>query len=417
MKLIIHRGTQEIGGTVIEVCTTQTKLLIDVGLPLSKYSTHIDVAALNPDAALISHPHQDHFGLIDQLNPSVPVYIGELSKKLICTSRKFLGQPLPKNKFIHFTKWKPFKIGDFTITPHLVDHSAADAYAFLIEAQGKRIFYSGDFRANGNKSLLFDKLLQNPPPDIDLLLMEGTMMRRDSDRFPDENSVRLEIEAVLRNQRNITFLIASSQNIDRLVSAIHACQRTAKILVLDIYTAWVLEQFSDISSRVPTMNWEQVKVYADYAMDKRVKKDPDHFGDFRRRLYSHRVTQDELKANPAKYLCYSKMSRFKIMELYRKFGPINLIYSQWLGYLERKNDEYFGAEQIAAYQNDPLVNFTYAHTTGHATLETLRKLVDCIQPKTIIPVHTEFPEDYAKHFKMVTTLKDGDSLNLPWQGD
>ena len=70
------------------------------------------------------------------------------------------------------------------------------------------------------------------------------------------------------------------------------------------------------------------------------------------------------------------MSRFKTMDYFKYFGPINLIYSQWLGYLKMTNEEYFGAEQVAAYQNDPLVNFTYAHTTGHATLDTLKKLVD-----------------------------------------
>jgi ribonuclease J len=412
MLFKIHRGTQEIGGTVIELKTDQTKILLDLGLPLSKNSYEIDVANLKPDAVLVSHSHQDHFGLIDQLDSAVPVFIGELSKNLIFATRKFLDQPLPENKFIHFEKWEPFRINNFKITPYLMDHSAVDAYAFLIEIEGKRIFYSGDFRASGNKSFLFDKLLQDPPHDIDLLFMEGTMMRRDSDQFPDEASVRRKVEAVLKNQKNITFLIASSQNIDRLVSAFHACQRTGKILVIDIYTAWVLEQLSNISSRIPTMKWEQIKVYADYAMDKRVKSNPDHFSDFRRRLYCHRVTQDELKADPARYLYYSKMSRFKTMGYFKNFGSINLIYSQWLGYLKMTNEEYFGAEQVAKYQNDSMVNFVYAHTTGHATLHTLKKLVECLQPTTLVPVHTEFPDDYAKHFKMVTRLKDGDSLNL-----
>jgi ribonuclease J len=293
-----------------------------------------------------------------------------------------------------------------------MDHSAADAYAFLIKADEKRIFYSGDFRASGNKSLLFDKLLRDPPPNIDLLLMEGTMIRRSSDRFPDEASVRRKIETVIKNQQNCTFLIASSQNIDRLVSAMHACESTGKILVLDIYTAWVLEQVSRVSGKVPTMNHKQVKVYADNRMDQWVKNDPDYFGDFRRCLYLYRVTKEQLQADPGRYLYYSKMSRFAIMELYKKFGPINLIYSQWLGYLKFNNDEYFGAKQIAGFQNDPLVNFIYAHTTGHATLDTLVQLVECLAPKTLIPVHTEFPENYSKHFNMATMLKDGDAFNL-----
>jgi ribonuclease J len=102
MQLIVHQGAQEIGGTVIELSTDQTKILLDIGQPLNKNSTSVNVAALKPDAALVSHPHQDHFGLLDQLDPSVPVYMGELSKNLISASRKFLGRSLPENNFCHF---------------------------------------------------------------------------------------------------------------------------------------------------------------------------------------------------------------------------------------------------------------------------------------------------------------------------
>ena len=50
--------------------------------------------------------------------------------------------------FHDFKAWQPFTFGEFTITPYLVDHSATDAYAFLIEAEGKRLFYSGDLRSH-----------------------------------------------------------------------------------------------------------------------------------------------------------------------------------------------------------------------------------------------------------------------------
>ncbi len=412
MQLTIHRGTREIGGTVIELRTHRTRLLVDIGRPLNSNSAPIDVSALKPDAALISHPHQDHCGLIDQLDPSVPVYMGALSQQLISATRIFRDQKLPDHNIKHFEKWQPFTIADVTITPYLMDHSATDAYAFLIEAEGKRIFYSGDFRASGHKSFLFDRLLQDPPQNIDLLLLEGTMMRRRSDQFPDETSVRRKIEAVLKDQQNIAFLIASSQNIDRLVSALHACRHTGKVLVIDIYTAWVLELVSRISTRVPTMDNDHVNVYADHNMDQRVKNNPGLFRDFRKRFYRHRVTKEELKADPARYLYYSKMSRFRTMELYKRYGPINLIYSQWLGYLKLKNDAYYGAEQMAAFQTDPHVDFTYAHTTGHATVETLAQLERCLQPGLTVPVHTEYPQDYPKHFSRVTPLRDGEPFDL-----
>ena len=34
MQLIIHRGTQEIGGTCVELITGKSKILIDFGMPL-----------------------------------------------------------------------------------------------------------------------------------------------------------------------------------------------------------------------------------------------------------------------------------------------------------------------------------------------------------------------------------------------
>jgi ribonuclease J len=34
MNLIIHRGTNEIGGSCIEIATNKSRVLIDIGLPL-----------------------------------------------------------------------------------------------------------------------------------------------------------------------------------------------------------------------------------------------------------------------------------------------------------------------------------------------------------------------------------------------
>ena len=93
----------------------------------------------------------------------------------------------------------------------MVDHSAVDAYAFLIEAGGARVFYSGDFRAHGRKAKVFHKLLDNPPDNIDLLLMEGTMLGRSNDDFPDENAVEAKIVEVLKKEPGPCFLLSSSQ--------------------------------------------------------------------------------------------------------------------------------------------------------------------------------------------------------------
>lgn len=182
MKLTIHRGAHEIGGTCIQVTSGKTSILLDIGLPLSNSNPLIDVTNLKVDAVLVSHPHKDHFGLMGRLPHETPVYIGELSRNLIDTTNIMLSKNLHGNNFHHFKAWKPFRVGAFTVTPYLVDHSAIDAYAFLIEAEGKRIFYSGDFRSHGRKGKLFENLVRHPIPNIDLMFLEGTMMQRSRGR-------------------------------------------------------------------------------------------------------------------------------------------------------------------------------------------------------------------------------------------
>lgn len=407
MKIVIHRGAHEIGGTCIQLSTANTSILLDLGLPLKEGGKAIDIAALKADAVLISHPHQDHYGLIDALSPDVDVYMGEMGKRLIDATRVLLGKQLHVNTFKYFKTWQPFVVGDFTITPYLVDHSAVDAYAFLIEAEGKRLFYSGDFRAHGRKSVLFEKMVANPPGNIDLLFMEGTMIERTNDDFPTEEHVEQRIFETIRNQNSIAFIISSSQNIDRIVSAFRACKRTHKILVVDIYTAWVLEQMKLVSGSVPSMEWDEVKVYATHSHDKRLKANPGFFGDFRRRAYQNRVLPKELKANPSGYLFFGKMSYFRTINSYKRTSPVNVIYSQWLGYLKCTNDVYFGAEAVAAYQNDPQVNFVYAHTSGHAAVEDLKTFAAAIQPKALVPVHTEYADKYKELFDNVVEYSDG----------
>jgi ribonuclease J len=413
MKVTIHKGSQEIGGNCIQVSSGKTTILLDVGLPLSADSRPVDVSRLAADAVLVSHPHQDHFGLMASLPPRTPIYIGKLARNLIDATQAFLGRDRYALAFHDLKAWQPFTIGAFTITPHLVDHSAVDAYSFLIETEGKRIFYSGDVRSHGRKGKLFEHLVRHPIPDIDLMFLEGTMMRRSNDLFPSETAVEKKIVEVIRAQQNISFIISSSQNIDRIVSAFRACKRTGRTLVIDIYTAWVLEQVRKITENVPGMDWPEIRIYADYSQDMKLKANPDYFGDFRKRLYRHRVKWQEMTANPAAFLYFGKMSSFRKIDAFKKgAGPVNVIYSQWQGYLDGNHSDYFGSDRIAAYREDPEVNFVYVHTSGHAPLKDLQRLASALKPKTLVPIHTEFAREFSSSFDNVMTLQDGETFVL-----
>ncbi len=413
MNILIHKGTNEIGGTCIQLSTNNTNILLDIGTPLNKEIKYIDYSKINPDGIIISHPHQDHYGMITAIDLKIPIYIGEVGKNLINATSMFLGKDLYVNNFYHIKRDESFSIGDMIITPYLVDHSAIDAYAFLIQSNSTRIFYSGDFRAHGRKSVLYERIINNPPRDIDLLFLEGTMIHRKNDDFPDEQSVESKIFETINSQNNISFIISSSQNIDRIVSAYRSCLKSDKIFIIDLYTAWVLEQLKIITDHVPNMEWNNIKIYADYKHDLVLKNNPSLTGDFRKRAYKHRIKKEEIIAEPSRYLYLTKMSKFKLIDLYKSYdNPVNVIYSQWLGYLKQNNQDHYGSQEISSYVNDKAVNFVYAHTSGHATEDDLKKFAEALKPKKIIPIHTEFKNDYIALFNNVLTLNDNEVLNI-----
>jgi len=413
MKVTIHKGTHEIGGTCIQLSSGKTSILLDAGLPLSADSQPVDLSRLTVDALLVSHPHQDHFGLMASLPPGTPVYIGKLARSLIDATRVFLGEERYALDFHDFKAWQPFTIGEFTITPYLVDHSATDAYAFLIEAEGKRLFYSGDLRSHGRKGVLFENLVKRPIRDIDLLFLEGTMLHRSNDQFPDEEAVEDTIFKTIQQQKNISFLLSSSQNIDRIVSAYRACKRAHKLLVIDIYTAWVLEKVQTVSSSSPCLDRPEIRVYAKGSQYERLKADPEYFGDFSSRLFRNRVMPKELRETPEAFLYFGKMSSFHLIDEFKNAAsPVKVIYSQWLGYLDGNHTEYFGSDKISGYRSDPAVNFIYAHSSGHAPLKDLQKLAAALKPKMLVPIHTEDAEGFRSNFENVTTLMDGEMFVL-----
>lgn len=408
MKIKIHKGTNEIGGSCIEISTENTRIYLDYGTPLKKDSEKIKLTQ-HIDAILISHPHQDHFGEIVKIDSSIPIYCGELALELMNATKIFTGGNILENNFTHYESWENFVIGDFTITPYLVDHSAVDAHAFLIEADGKRVLYSGDFRANGRKSKLFDQMLKDKKlKDVDVLIMEGTMLHRSNDDFPTEQIVEEKIYQIIKETNQITFMIGSSQNIDSIVSAYRACKKTGKTFVVDMYTAWVLEKLKIVSNSIPNISWNDVKVVKKFGGNyyAKIKENPLFLNKFTDQVFheDNLIEIEEIKNNPSKY--FLKVSPWHIEKFmnYLELKNANIIYSQWLGYLK---EEFSEPALVEIYKNLQLkYDFVYAHTSGHADLEALKKFSASINAKKLIPIHTEYKNEFLTHFNNVVILED-----------
>ncbi len=412
MKLKIHKGSNEIGGNCIELKTNNTTILLDYGSALKENSKKIKIPD-RIDAILISHSHQDHFGEIVNVENDIPIYCGKLSKELINSTKIFTGNEILKNNFKIFEAWKSFEIGDFKITPYLVDHSAPDSYAFLIESDGQKVLYSGDFRANGRKSKLFDRMIKDKNlQNVDILFMEGTRLKRNDKDLINEQSVEDKIYKTIKEKNQISFIICSSQNIDRIVSAYRACKKANKKFVVDIYTAWILETMKIVSSKTPNIEWNNVKVIKKFGDSyyRKLQENKEYFKGFSSKIFDNIIEIDEIKDNPQNY--FLKVSPWHIQNILDeiKVDSSNIIYSQWLGYTK---EEFSNTKTEDLFKKlKEKNNWIYAHTSGHADLPALQKFVSSLSPKKLIPIHTEYKDKFKDYFENVLVLDDNESFDV-----
>jgi len=415
MKIKVYRGTNEIGGTCVELKAENGKILwVDLGSPLEEKNPNTNYTNNKVDALLISHPHQDHFGLMETVGVEVPVYVGELSLDLINATRLFRGMSDVPGNFKFINPWKSFTIQDtFHVTPYLTDHSTPEAFAFLIEADGKRVFYSGDFRATGRKGQVFQSIIERPPKNIDLLLVEGTMVGRANHKYETEDSIEQAFYEKIRGQANVSFVISSAQNLDRLISVFRACKRTQKQLVLDVYSAWILDLARKKSEKVPAMEWEGIKIY-DHP-GQLLKLNDSRYDEFKARIEAQRIGNDVFK-KPSDYVYFVRCPNTALINKLKQHGTINILYSQWQGYLLEEYKTYC-TDIVKDLIAQPYISFEHIHTSGHATVEDLVKFTKAMNSSQVAPIHTAHPaklklEFEAEGLRNINLWEDGKEYTL-----
>ncbi len=416
MRICIHRGAEEIGGNCVELEQDGARILLDLGLPLDAENAvgaplpQIPGLAEGDDpsllAIILSHPHADHYGLIPAAHSSIPVWLGKDAEALLKAALSFspAGASFPNSH--NYQHRKPFKIGPFTITPFLIDHSAFDSYGFLVEAGNRRIFYSGDLRAHGRKGWTFSDLVARPPANIDALLLEGTTLSRASRDAPKtETMLEQEIVDDIAGAKGAVLAWFSGQNIDRFVTFFRAAIRTGRTMVIDPYLANLL--LAVARDTLPDPRDSELRVFLPKAMKSRIIREKrfDLVEPFR----SRRIYPEELGKRPEQLLIAFRPSMRQDIEAIDALRGAMLIYSLWPGYLSRRDDDF------RAWCADHGIDFVIRHCSGHADSTTLRRLADALAPRRIVPIHTEaadrFPGTFASH--VIDAHRNGEWWDMP----
>ncbi len=414
VNIRIHRGSHCIGGSITEIYTENTHIFIDFGSELnadpdnSTDAKMIDMITHSYcDAVLFTHYHGDHMGLLEyipeknQNGKIIELRMGGVAKEVLINIHKalmkfsdggdeYIGRhqrylDILKNekRTVTFTDNNTFEIGDFRITPIMVDHSAYDAYMFVIEAEGKIIVHTGDYRTHGRLGSGFFKKLEKilNGISVDVLITEGTMMSRFDEIVITETQLQQKATELLSKPENkYAFLICSSTNVESLASFANAAMKNGKAFYVNYYV------------------YDQIQLYRDVIKDHRFGfKKTYKFESVNRYNPKLGMTQPQyMEENGFLMLIGTSEAYKKRIDMFKKYDPL-LIYSMWNGYLEKSK----------SYYDKDLGNLFYGwpenrrelgyHTSGHATPKDIKKMIQTVDPKkSIIPIHTEHPEKFEE---------------------
>ncbi|UKK63397.1 MBL fold metallo-hydrolase [Prevotella communis] len=413
MNIKIHRGTHQIGGCVTEYECNGWHLFVDYGeeLPGGPKTGDLQVEGmthgdLSKSALLITHYHGDHIGSIIKLPKELPIYMGKVGRDIQRVLSNHLKNKIEAHKVMlerlehvnTFREGNVFKFGPFSIMPVTVDHSAFDAYAFKIVADGVSVYHTGDFRLHGFRSGKIPDMLQKYVGKVDYVVCEGTNVARPKAASKEEYRLQKDFETLFKDNKGCVVYM-SSTNIDRLFALYQAAQKARRAFYVDEYQKEVMDTVVNSGSI-----WTKSKLYQYGKHEPKSliydKYDKNSF-----------FVSDSFKDALSEYgyvLIARANPRFdKLIEQIP--GEKKRVLSMWNGYVKEGSNAY--NENLARSLDE---DFDYMHTSGHIDMSDLREFLRLLHPNGIIPIHTEKPEAFAREFSdewPVIVLNDGDCIS------
>ena len=419
MKITVHRGSNQIGGCVTEYECNGWKLFVDYGeqlpgAPMSDKKLEIDgltCGDIRKSALLITHYHGDHIGKITELPAELPIYMGKMAKEIASELANHLSTVSEEHRKMAerlnivntFVPGKHFTFGEFDIIPIVVDHSAFDAYAFCIEAKELKVFHSGDFRKHGFRSGKLSTAIERYVERADYVVCEATNVNRPDTAIMSEHKLQKEFEkAFTENKYNVVYV--SSTNIDRLFGMYHAAIRANRPFYVDVYQKRIMDIVAGRDSV-----WGKSSLYK-YKEGKEPRQLIQRGAEF--------VVNDKFIdfVSEHGYVFVARQGeRFdNLLNQLPDEGRVKYL-SMWNGYLDESKAAYNPA--LAKSVSD---EYRYMHTSGHCDMKSLEDLITELDPKAIIPIHTDNPRAFADLFCEkwpVILLNDGEyfsAIRDPW---
>jgi len=454
VSIKFYGGVNEIGGSRILVEDKDTRVFLDFGMSFSKYAMFFeeylkpryssvglkDLLSLkmlhymdgiyrkdllrligkephtetSVDEVLLSHIHQDHSAYISLLDERIPVSCSEIArtyaKAVLETGQRSLEtevynfkerpltdyrvSPIPRAFNIRETG-KPFKIGSLEIKPFAVDHSVPGAMAFIIHASDKTLAYTGDLRLYGIRGDLTQRFIDEAAKeDVDILLCEGT--RIDEEKSHTEDDVAENANKVISQCKQLVVADFAYKDFHRFMTFYHVAKENDRKIMISKRHAYLLKELRgipELKTDVPQIDDENILIYVDRRKTGRFEES-DYDPWEREFLRMHNaVTPDWVHKNQEKIIaCFTFFDINELIDIKPNTGSI---------YVHSASEPHNEEQTIDEQRLNNWIDFFqlekhHFHASGHASGTEIRQIIETINPKELIPIHTEQPELFKK---------------------
>jgi ribonuclease J len=364
------------------------------------------------DAVFLSHSHIDHVGYLPFIDEKIRVYCGECTKIIMDAMQESGRICLGEHKFHTFRTRKKIKVDTLEIEPIHVDHSIPGAYGFIVHTSKGSVVYSGDYRLHGTMSQMTTEFAERAAEsNPTLMISEGTRVSPEENQvIHSERSVKAESNDVVANTSKLVVVAFYSRDIDRFKTFHEIARNNDRKFVIPLKLAHLLSKLkSDSVLKIPdVMKDDSILFY------KKRKKTGEFaesdYNKWERPFIEKAVTYEYIHENESKLLFALDLVNFTEL--------IDIKPSQG-GHFIHSMSEPFSEEDISKdVMNNWLRHFDLKHhqihASGHCPPKDLTRMINKIQPKKLIPIHTEYPALFKDLFKNldVTIVEKGKQYTL-----
>lgn len=399
-KIIFRSGLRTIGGTIIEMIDENNRLIFDFGTvfdgklgaeELPKVDGVYENNGPLNTAILISHLHLDHTKAMNLVDNEIPIYMSEKSHEFIkdLYNLDFEDFKGTKRQYTPIDNQEIVNFGNFRFSFLEVDHDVIGASAILVQTEHINLLYSGDLRINGydsQKTYNMIKYINSLDKKIDVAIFEGVTISFIEDDYkiiPTNKVETLKLESEFSQLVNQTLqkekLILVNpyiMGLERIKSIIEYTKNSEKKLCV-----------------TPKFSYLINKYYEEF--DFKILEEDKY------KTNKEVITYKDLSDEYIIFFDYENKEKY--IEVLNKYKGQSALIQTGGEPLGEFDDRW---QNLIQFSNDIELNVYLLGASGHASPENLLYIIEQIDPKILMPLHSFKPE-------LVKSQKDSIEQILP----